>query len=192
MRYGARRVALPSARSWLSCAVCLVGCAYDPIDVSERPPPCAEGYVVADGVCVRARDAGPRDAGFDAGVEDAGVADAGVADAFYRSVPESPVRIDGDVDAAHLGEESGVAEPCHGDFITRGFGQQAVMATGLAWGQERGDEHLVEELHVALPPAFSGEEADAITFGRCFKEGTAFALQRADKAGSTGGRRRVE
>ncbi|MCB9635428.1 MAG: hypothetical protein H6721_25185 [Sandaracinus sp.] len=74
--------------------------------MSERPPPCAEGYVVADGVCVRARDAGPRDAGFDAGVEDAGHEDAGSV-SLDANVDASDGPLDAGVDAGPPGLDVG-------------------------------------------------------------------------------------
>lgn len=77
-----------SSGVWIALGLFLVlgGCAFDPIDASNRAPPCARGFVEVGERCVRegtdagfdaGSDAG-RDAGVDAGSEDAGPDDAGL------------------------------------------------------------------------------------------------------------------
>ncbi|MCU0674923.1 MAG: hypothetical protein MUE69_19300 [Myxococcota bacterium] len=72
---------------WIVLGVSLVlgGCAFEPIDASNRMPPCARGFVEVGERCVRegsdagfdaGSDAG-RDASVDAGAEDAGLDGAG-------------------------------------------------------------------------------------------------------------------
>ena len=101
--------------------------------------------------------------------------DAWMAHPLHRPMPERPVGVDGDVHAMDLRKETCVAQPSHRDLIPRGNRQQAKILTRLAWGKKRGDEHFVEELYVALAPAFGRQQADAVPLSlSAFQEATPF------------------
>jgi hypothetical protein len=85
-----------------------------------------------------------------------------MAQALDRPQPQRPHRIDGDIEAAHLSKEARVAQPRHPDLLRRGHRQVAVMAARLPRGEDRRDEHLIEEIHVPLLPALHGAQADFV------------------------------
>lgn len=92
--------------------------------------------------------------------------DAGMSHTLYRAVPERPVGVDGDIDAIDLGKETRMAKPRYRNLLLRRYRQMAKMATRLARREKRGDQHLIEKLHVAFAPAFGGQQADAVGVGR--------------------------
>ena len=85
-----------SVGGWIALGVALAiaGCAFDPIDASNRAPPCARGFVEVGDRCVReGTDAGfdaGSDAGHDAG-SDAGSGDGGLEEGGLEDTgPDAP------------------------------------------------------------------------------------------------------
>jgi hypothetical protein len=68
-------------------------------------------------------------------------------------------------------------EPRHSDFIAGRNRQKSKILTRLAWGKQRGNEHLIEELDVAFAPALGGDESYAIALGLSLPEQTALLLR---------------
>lgn len=90
---------------------------------------------------------------------------AGVADPFDGAEPECPDGVDEDVFAAELQKKTGVSEPGHTGLVDFQVSMEGMLAPGLTRRQEVGDEHIIEELEVALPPSLAGQQAHLVAIG---------------------------
>ena len=77
-------------------------------------------------------------------------------------MPERPVRINQDVRALQLHQEGGVTQPGDADFVILRIRHRPHFMARLARGQQRGDQHITQELQIALAPALGGQQAHMV------------------------------